>query len=101
HKQFGNLHVGTIVDALSIHQYAPSVVRAATRFLESQNVDLLVSNQAHRVWRAALERNGFLHGPSNYIFAVSKGLSRMLTPFERNADNIHMNRGDGDGPIHL
>ncbi len=101
HKQFGNLHVGTLVDGLSAHEDAPSVVKASTRFLEQRGVDLIVSNQSHQVWCAGLERCGFLRGPSNYLLAISKGLARQLAPFEQNVAQTHINRGDGDGPIHL
>ena len=50
---------------------------------------------------AALERAGFLRGPSNFIFAASKNLAKLLEPFDSAKDEIHINRGDGDGPIHL
>jgi hypothetical protein len=64
-------------------------------------VDLIVSNQAHREWRAALECAGFLQGPSNYIFAASKELARRLDPWEQGFSKLHITRGDGDGPINL
>jgi hypothetical protein len=101
HKQFGNLHVGTLVDSLARHQDAPAIVQAAEQFLESRGVDLIVSNQCHEAWCSALLGLGFLKGPSNYILAASPGLSKLLAPFDRNVSGIHMNRGDGDGPIHL
>jgi hypothetical protein len=101
HKQFGDLHVGTLVDCLSSFEHAAVVVRAATRFLEDCGVDLIVSNQANEVWRGALQGAGYLRGPSNFILAVSRPLSRLLDPFAENAAKAHINRGDGDGPIHL
>ena len=101
HKQFGNLHVGTLVDGLCAHDDAPSVAKAAARFLRERGVDLIVSNQSHSAWCSALERCGFLSGPSNYLLAASKGLARQLAPFEVNVKQVHINRGDGDGPIHL
>jgi hypothetical protein len=101
HKQFGNLRVGTLVDGLSAHEDAPSVVMTATRFLQERGAELIVSNQSHGAWCRGLERCGFLRGPSNYLLAVSKGLSRMLAPFEQSVIEAHINRGDGDGPIHL
>jgi hypothetical protein len=102
HKQFGDLYVGSIVDCLARSDAAiPAVVEAATDFLEDRGVDLIVTNQAHHTWRAALERDGYLLGPSNFALAVSKDLGRQVGPLEANAGNIHINRGDGDGPIHL
>ena len=101
HKQFGELHVGTLVDCLGPVQGAPLIVEAAERFLEGRGVDLIISNQCHESWRSALLGLGFLEGPSNYVVAVSPELSKLLHPFDRNASQIHLTRGDGDGPIHL
>jgi len=44
-----------------------------------------------------LRRSGFLEGPSNFIFAAAKKLAALSSAF----DEFHINRGDGDGPIHL
>ncbi len=96
HRQFGNLRVGTIADCLAAPEDAAAVVRAATHFLARRGVDLIVSNQSHPAWRAALRRSGFLPGPSNFVFAASKKLAGEL-----DWCGAHINRGDGDGPIHL
>jgi hypothetical protein len=101
HKQFGNLHVGTLVDCLAQHEDAPAIAEAAERFLESKGVDIIVSNQSHTSWRSALLERGYFEGPTNFALAISRGLARLLDPIERNLTRIHMTRGDGDGPIHL
>jgi hypothetical protein len=101
HKQFGNLRLGSLVDCLALPGYEHDVVRAATRLLLERGVDLIVSNQLHRAWGKALECSGFLSGPSNFLFVVSPALAALLDPFEATADQFHMTRGDGDGPIHL
>jgi hypothetical protein len=101
HKHFGNLHVGTIVDCLSLEADAPRVAGAAQDFLESRGVDIIISNQCHRAWHSALLKLGFLKGRSNYILAASKELALRLDPFEKNVSRVQMTRGDGDGPIHL
>jgi hypothetical protein len=101
HRQFGDLRVGTIADCLALPEDAGAVVAAATEWLADRGVDLIVTNQAHAAWGRAFERSGFFRGPSNYVFAVSKKLAEALEPFEVNRDEIHINRGDGDGPIHL
>jgi hypothetical protein len=77
HKQFGNMKVGTVVDGFS----APE--------------------DAHGAWSAALSRCGFRQGPTNYLFAVSPKLARLLPSFPDALATFHLNRGDGDGPIHL
>lgn len=97
HKQFGNLRVGTIVDALARPDAAGAVIHAAADFLRSRGVELVISNQMHPAWGAALREAGFMAGPSNFILAVSPELKKSCA----DGEGIHMNRGDGDGPIHL
>jgi len=97
HKQFGNLRVGTIVDVLAEPGVAAAVIEAAARFLRARNVDVIISNQMHPVWGEALRAAGFRRAPSNFALAVSPGLKE----FCGDGAGIHMNRGDGDGPIHL
>ena len=102
HKQFGDLHVGTIADALSATPaHALLIVQAAREFLKQQGVELIVSNQCHSEWREALKDAGFLSAASNYLFAASPELARMLAPLGERWPEIHFTRGDGDGLIHL
>jgi hypothetical protein len=99
-KYFGDLRVGSIVDTFSAVDDAQAVAAGAVRFLEGLNVDLLVSNQAHPAWTAALRSAGCLPGPSNFLFGASKAL-HALAPFDSVAARPHLTRGDGDGPINL
>jgi len=46
---------------------------------------------------SALRADGFFAGPSNFLFAASKGLTALGVP----SADLHMNRGDGDGPVNL
>lgn len=101
HKYFGNMRVGSIVDCLALPEDASAVIRGATLALEERAVDLIVSNQLHAAWSAALRNAGFLSGPSNFLFAASRELTKLLRPFDLKAAEVHMTRGDGDGPIHL
>ena len=101
HRYFGNLRVGTIVDSLALPEDALPVISAASQFLQERGTDMVVSNQSHETWYAALKSAGFLRGPSNFIFAASQALSGCLRPFATNCTKIHFNRGDGDGPINL
>lgn len=101
HKHFGQMTLGSIVDNLALPEHEAEVIAAADRWLVNEEVDLIVSNQAHQDWSLALRRNRFLRGPSNFLLAVSKELAKRLEPWERNIRRIHMNRGDGDGPINL
>lgn len=98
-QYFGDLRVGTIVDCMaSPESEGPqSVVHAARRYLEKRGVDLIVTNQSHAAWRDALRAAGFLAGPSNFLYGASKKLAALGVP----AEEMHINRGDGDGPVHL
>ena len=101
HKHFGNMRVGSIVDCLAEPEMAGVIVRCATSFLKQRNVDLIVSNQANSIWGKAFLAAGYLTGPSNFILALSPMLVSRLYPLQASREHIHMNRGDGDGPIHL
>jgi hypothetical protein len=93
-QYFGDLRVGTIVDCLGDPD---AVVYASRCFLEKRGVDLIVTNQAHAAWTSALHADGFLKGPSNFLFGASQELAALGVTL----DAMHINRGDGDGPAHL
>jgi hypothetical protein len=99
HKVFGDMRLGIIVDCLSRPEHALPVIQIATRYLEDRGVDMIVSNQASSAWCKALARSGFLNAPSTSILCLSPKLSERLYPFEVLQDNIHMNRGNGHGPV--
>ena len=100
-KHFGNLRVGSIVDCLAAPEDASVVMRAATKILEKMGVDLIVSNQSHSSWSTALRDAGFFQGPSNFNFGASGALTKLLDPLQTTFSQIHLTRGDGDGPTHL
>ena len=101
HRYFGNLRVATIVDALALPAAIPTVVQEASRIVEKRSVDLIISNQGHELWVRALRDCGFLPGPSNYILAMSPALATLLEPLATHQSRLHINRGDGDGPLDL
>ena len=101
HKHFGDMRLGSIVDCFSATAEAGKVVGAARWWLESRGVDLIVSNQSHTAWRHGLRQSGFFQGPTNFIFATSKNLTELLRQRGVTDDDLHINRGDGDGPINL
>lgn len=100
-KYFGNMRVGSIVDGLGLPADASALVRAATQVLEEREVDLIVSNQAHTSWCAGFREAGYLAGPSNYLFGQSKELAKLVQSHRIGLSEIHLTRGDGDGPTHL
>lgn len=97
HLQFGNMSLGSIVDGLAAPADVDALISAACARLRALGCDLLVSNQSHPAWMAALRRHGFFSGPSNFVLALSPALVAA-----RGAGAVmHFNRGDGDGPINL
>jgi len=100
-KYFGNMRVGTIVDCLAAPENASRVMAVASQFLEQRGVDVMVSNQSHPAWSWGLKRAGFLRGPSNFFFVASRELKTLLSEIDPQGTGFHLNRGDGDGPIHL
>lgn len=99
HSEFmGDMRVGTIVDALSRPEHAEAVIWLATRELERRGVDVIISNQSHPAWGAALRRAGFLEGPSHCIFATTRRLAEEIRTVDPDARELHLNRGDGDWP---
>ena len=99
HKQFGDMRVGTMVDCLAAPESAGAIVRACARVLEERGVDLMVSNQLHTAWSRALVESGFRTGPSNYLLALSPEFAKAAGGGR--PEGFHINRGDGDGPVHL
>ena len=100
-KYFGNLKVGSIIDCLAKPGFEGAIINAATDRLKAEDVDLIVTNQLLPVVGSALRLAGFLSGPSNYLFAASPALKIRLGSSTTDGRRIHINRGDGDGPVNL
>ncbi|HET9831041.1 MAG TPA: hypothetical protein VFP91_05015, partial [Vicinamibacterales bacterium] len=98
HNHFGNLRVATVLDAMALPGAAVAVASQVRRALAADGADLVVTNQTHEQWLDAFRRSGFLSGPSNYLFAMSKVLSQSVGDA---VSRVHVTRGDGDGRIHL
>jgi hypothetical protein len=97
-RLYGSLHVGRITDCLSAPEDAEIVIRAAADTLAARGVDLMLSNQLHPAWCAALRRSAFLSAPSNYVFAPTARLAERIHATDPGMRGVHLNRGDGDGP---
>ena len=95
---FGSLHVGRITDCFAAPEDAAVVIRAAADRLAALGVDLMLSNQSHPAWCSALRRNAFLPAPSSFAFAPSPELRKQLAAVDPDGREMHLNRGDGDGP---
>lgn len=100
-KYFGEMRVGSIADSFAAPDDAYAVVSAADEFLARRGVDIVVSNQLHPHWCDALKTAGYESGPSNFFFYFSEDLDQRLAALPDWERNIHLNRGDGEGPAHL
>lgn len=99
---FRNLTVGLLADGLSGLADVPRLVHAAVADLVRGGADIIVSNQSHPAWIAALRRTGFLQVPSQLAFYSSPAMQRQLAGVADTtnpAPLMHVNRGDCDGPI--
>jgi hypothetical protein len=101
HKYFGNLRVGTILDCVAPADGMRACAALATKALARQGADLVVTNQSHAEIVKVFRQTGFLSAPSNYILAMSKGLSEEISRQPQGKDRMHFTRGDSDGRIHL
>lgn len=96
--RFGDLAVGLISDCFGALSDAPSIIGAATRFLATQNVDLIYSNQSHPVWVGAFMRSGYLKLADKRLFACSPALTALLEPIPSWSRGLHLTNMDGHGP---
>jgi hypothetical protein len=100
-KYFGDLKLGSIVDLLALPGKEAALIGAAVDRLRGEDVDLIVTNQSFGSVGHALRREGFLSGPSNFLFAASPKLAESLRPLGANLAKFYLNRGDGGGPVNL
>lgn len=98
HEHFGDLRLGTVVDAFARPAHARAVTHAATRALEELGCELIVANQQHPVWCAALRAAGFVRAPSTVMFGAAPDLARLIGGADPSFHRVHLTRGDGDGP---
>ncbi len=101
HKYFGNMRVGSLIDALARPGFETHVTWAARQFLDERGSDIIVCNLQHQTWRDAMLRAGFFKGPSNFALAASPKLSTLLAPYAERIEHAQFMRGDGEGPTHL
>jgi hypothetical protein len=99
--RFGDLRLGSIVDAFGPPEAAPEVVAAAARHLARGGVDLVVANFSHPAWIAGFRAAGFVVVPNRRHFAVSPGLAKAYPKLDALVPGMHLTPIDGDGPRGL
>jgi hypothetical protein len=95
--EFGNLCVGLISDGFGTPENAPTLLAAAMRYVQDRGADLIVTNQIHPAWTAAMKPLGFIARPTNFFFGFSKKIAVRLNGEIANG-GVFLNRGDCDGP---
>jgi hypothetical protein len=93
---FGDLRVATLTDCVG----APEAIRGGCMLAVEEarrlGADLLITNQSHRVVQEACLGAGWRRGPSNFLLATSKALTKELDP-----ELVYVTRRDGDGLVNL
>jgi len=97
-RQFGDLRVGIITDALAPPADATTVIDAAVRHLAADGVDLIVTFQSHPAWGEAALNAGLLRGPSNCAFYRSPSVDAVIRNAASDHRHCHLTYSDGDGP---
>ena len=93
---FGNLRVATLTDCIGSPDAMRSGCMLAVDEARRLGADLLIANQAHQALQDACIGAGWRRGPSNFLLATSKVLTRELKP-----ESSYVTRRDGDGLVHL
>jgi hypothetical protein len=101
HKYFGDMQVGTIVDCFSSPSFESDVISASRDYLVKHRANIIISNQSSDRWCYAMKNAGTISGPTNFFLALSPKLIDDLDCVNGGIGNFHINRADGDGPIHL
>lgn len=98
---FGDLTVGTILDALAPEEHLTELLARTRDALADLGADLVIGNFTHAAWRSGLRRAGFLSGPSNYVLAMSKPLAAAVKSEPDGLARVYVTRADGDGRLNL
>ena len=98
--RFGDLRVGSVIDALALPGCEGSILRAATAHLELQKAEVIVANFSSGVWLDGFRRCGFLVSQSRRTLVASPTLVSQIGEDAASAD-MHLTPLDGDGPLGL
>lgn len=99
--RFGDLSVGSVIDALAKPGEEAVVLKLVTRHLEHRGVDLIVANFSSPVWVRAFRRCGYLISRNRRTLIVSPSLAKCLGETRGGLQGVHLTPLDGDGPLGL
>lgn len=101
HRRYGDLAVGSIVDALAPTEHAGEVVHAAYEWLARAGAEIVIANQSDPRWVRAFVQNAFLSVAGRRFFCASPQLAETLTPWEKTRERLFLTNMDGHGPMGL
>jgi hypothetical protein len=101
HRHFGSLQVGSILDCMAVPGAMAATAILTDREMALRGADLVLVNHSYASWVLAFRAVGFLVGPSNYMLAMSKRMTQLVSCAPPGEAGVHITRGDGDGRIHL
>lgn len=101
-RRFGNMTVGTILDALALPGYERDVCAALSRALASQKPDMIITHMTHRIWRNGLRKAGFVEIAGRRAFCATPDLADKLgNDLDGFTEKAHLTPIDADGPHGL
>lgn len=95
---FGDLRMGSVVDALSLPGFEAMTAAAVARRLQDRGVDAIGAVFSHPSWEAAFRRAGFIPLPGRRHFALSPALNDAGGGLKALIGGAHLSLIDGDGP---
>jgi hypothetical protein len=93
--KFGDLRVGSIIDALSEPGLEAAVIAAASAYLRRRGVDMAVSVMSSDVWIAGFKAAGYLVQAGRRPVYMAPPLAELLP---HGVGAAHLTPLDGDGP---
>lgn len=101
-RRFGNMTLGTILDALALPGYERDVCAALSRVLADQNPDIIITHMTHKRWRQGLKRSGFVELANRRAFCATPDLADKLgNDLDGFVEKAHLTPIDADGPHGL
>lgn len=97
---FGDLRVGSVIDALALPGHEATVAAASRQALARRGVDMIGTCFFHRSWIAAFRSAGFLSIPDRRCVAFTPELSDAAGGVDKLVQGTHLSLMDHDGP-HL
>jgi hypothetical protein len=97
-RRFGNLRVGSVIDALAEPGFETSVIRAATKWLRRQGVDAIATTFTHPTWRSAFRAAGFISSENRRVLLFNPEAADTIGDETVVTNGLHLAPVDGDGP---